>query len=94
MSISLVRVMYKIIAKMFARRLSSVMHSIIEETQTIFIKGRQLLDSDVVVNETIHEAKYHRKLLLAFKADFEKAYNAVSWPFLFYMFRRFGFYEK
>nr|KYP60094.1 Transposon TX1 uncharacterized [Cajanus cajan] len=93
MPISLIGVMYKIIAEL-PRRLSSVMHSIIEETQTTFIKGRRLLDGVVLVNETIHEAKCHKKPLLVFKADFEKAYDVVNWPFLFYMFRRFGFCAK
>ncbi|GAU17375.1 hypothetical protein TSUD_232510 [Trifolium subterraneum] len=45
----------------------------------------------VAVNEIIDLAKKTRKECLIFKVDFEKAYDSVSWGFLDYMMRRFGF---
>jgi hypothetical protein len=47
--ISLLGCLYKIIAKVLARRLCLVMDSIVDPTQSAFLKGRQLVDA-VLVN--------------------------------------------
>ncbi|KAK2656145.1 hypothetical protein Ddye_009197 [Dipteronia dyeriana] len=52
--ISLVSSMYKILAKVLANHLKLVMGSLISESQSAFVKGRQILDSFVVVEEIIH----------------------------------------
>lgn len=49
--ISLVGCMYKVISKLLAGRLSKVLGSIISENQTAFLKGRNILDGVVVLNE-------------------------------------------
>ena len=68
--------------------------TLIDERQTTFMDGRHLLHITLIANEVIHEAKSRNKPCLVFKADFEKAYNLVSWEFLLYMLRRMGFCEK
>lgn len=55
------------------KRLSSVIGSIISDTQSAFIEGRQMLDSVVILNETIDEAKREGIERLFFKIDFAKA---------------------
>ncbi|GKU92387.1 hypothetical protein SLEP1_g6121 [Rubroshorea leprosula] len=92
--ISLVGVMYKLIAKLLACRLSSVLNGIIGETQMAFVGERQLVDSVVIANETIEEAQRRKKKGFVFKADFEKAYDKVCWGFLEYMLLRLGFGNK
>ena len=89
--ISLIGCTYKIVAKLLAKRLKKVMPSIINESQSAFIEGRQLLHSVVIANEVIDEAKRSNRSCLVFKVDFEKAYDSVSWSFLFYMLGRTGF---
>ncbi|GKV47213.1 hypothetical protein SLEP1_g54131 [Rubroshorea leprosula] len=59
--IFLVGVMYKLIAKLLACRLSSVLNGIIGETQMAFVGERQLVDSVVIANETIEEAQRRKK---------------------------------
>jgi len=86
--------MYKIVAKLLANRIRKVMPSIIEETQFAFIEGRHLLQSVLITNEIIDEARKNHKPCLIFKIDFEKAYDSVSWEFLLYMLRRFGFSSR
>jgi hypothetical protein len=39
-------------------------------------------------------ARHSNKECVIFKIDFEKAYDSVSWSFLDYMLRRFGFGDK
>lgn len=92
--ISLIGNMYKIVAKLLARRLKGVLPSIIDEQQTTFVEGRHMLHSVLIVNEVVEEAKRFKKPCLVFKADYEKAYNSVSWEFMLYMLKRMGFYSK
>ncbi|GAU32687.1 hypothetical protein TSUD_145610 [Trifolium subterraneum] len=83
--ISLVGSLYKIVVKVLARRLAKVMDKLISSNQYAFIKGRQLVDEVVAINEIIDLAKKSRKECLIFKVDFEMAYDSVSWSFLDYM---------
>jgi hypothetical protein len=77
--ISLVGCLYKILAKVLANRLRMVMSSVITETQTAFVKDRQMLDGILIANEVVDEAKKAKKELMLFKVDFEKAYDSVDW---------------
>ncbi|WJX46909.1 hypothetical protein P8452_33654 [Trifolium repens] len=92
--ISLLGCIYKIIAKVLAKRLANVMDSIISSNQSAFIKGRNLLDGVLIVNEMVDWVKKNKKECLIFKVDFEKAYDLVDWGFLEYMLQRCGFCEK
>jgi hypothetical protein len=91
--ISLLACLYKLIAKVLAFRLTRVMDSLVAHTQLAFLKGRNLVDGVLVVNELVDLAKRKNKQCLIFKVDFEKAYDSVDWGFLEYMLRRFGFGE-
>ncbi|WJX93184.1 hypothetical protein P8452_74743 [Trifolium repens] len=92
--ISLLGSLYKLVSKVLAKRLGKVMDSIISQTQSAFIKGRNLADGVVVVNEVVDLAKRTKKECVIFKVDFEKAYDSVSWSFLDYMLKRIGFGNK
>ena len=51
--ISLLGCLYKILAKVLAKRLAGVMNSIISPTQSAFLKGRNLVDGVLVANELV-----------------------------------------
>jgi hypothetical protein len=89
--ISLLGCLYKLLAKVLARRLAKVMDPLVASTQSAFLQGRLLVDGVMVVNEVVDMAKKSGKECLILKVDFEKAYDSVSWNFLDYMLRRFGF---
>jgi hypothetical protein len=80
--ISLVGSLYKILAKVLANRLRLVVGSVISESQTTFVKDRQILDGILIANEVVDEARKSKKELLLFKVDFEKAYDSVDWGYL------------
>jgi len=92
--ISLLGSLYKLLAKVLARRLAGVMNSIISSTQSAFLKGRNLVDGVLVVNELVGYPRKVKKECLIFKVDFEKAYDSVDWGFLEYMLYRVGMSEK
>jgi len=80
--ISLVSSLYQILAKVLANKLRSVIGSIISDSQSAFIRGRQILDGILVANEIIDEAHRCKKELILFKVDFEKACDSIDWSYL------------
>lgn len=92
--ISLIGCAYKIISKVLTNRIKSVLPAVIDDCQSAFLEGRGALDSIVVANEWLHDAKTRKKKSMAFKVDFEKAYDSVQWNFLYYMMRRMNFNGK
>lgn len=71
-----------------------MMESIISGTQNAFLKGRNILDGVVALNEILDHAKKGGKPCVLIKVDFEKAYDLVSWEFLDYMMLMMGFNAK
>ena len=63
--------MYKIVAKLLARRLKKVPAIIIDERQTAFIESKHMLHNILIANEAVEEAKRYNKSCLVFKVDYE-----------------------
>jgi hypothetical protein len=80
--IALVSSVYKVLSKVLANRLRRVVGGVVSQTQSAFIKGRQILDGILIANEIVDDAKRDKKELLMFKIDFEKAYDSVEWDYL------------
>jgi len=89
--ISLVGCLYKIVSKVLSLRLKKVMSKLIDSRQSAFLEGRGLLDSVLVANEVLEEVKRRNKRCAYFKVDYKKAYDSVSWEFLYYILGRLGF---
>jgi len=51
------------------------MEFVVSDSQSAFIRGKQILDGILVANEVVDEARRMKKELLLFKVDFEKAYD-------------------
>jgi len=89
--ILLVGNIYKILAKVLANRLRSVIGLVVSNAQSAFIKGHQILDGILVANEIVDDARKRHKKLLLFKVDFEKAYDSVDWGYLEEVMFKMGF---
>nr|GEZ31716.1 hypothetical protein [Tanacetum cinerariifolium] len=83
-----------LLQKLLADRLVKVVDSLVSPEQSAFIKGRQIIDSVLMVNEIVTWAKKHKKKMMMFKVDFEKAYDSLSWDYLDCMFDNMGFGDK
>lgn len=92
--ISFIGCIYKILAKVLARRFKAILGKLIGEAQSAFLKGRFILDGIVVVNESIEDAKKSKTKRLFFKVDFAKAFDSVNWEYLLDMMRNMNFPEK
>nr|GFB60295.1 RNA-directed DNA polymerase, eukaryota, reverse transcriptase zinc-binding domain protein [Tanacetum cinerariifolium] len=80
--ISLIGSLYKIIAKILANRLVTVLGDVINEIQSDFVADRQILDGPFILNEVLQWCKLKKKHSFIFKIDFEKAYDSVRWDYL------------
>nr|GEV96995.1 putative RNA-directed DNA polymerase, eukaryota, reverse transcriptase zinc-binding domain protein [Tanacetum cinerariifolium] len=89
--ISLIRCLYKVIAKLHANRLVKVVGSIVSEVQTTFIKGRKIIDGPLMVNEILSWAGKNKERLFMLKVDFEKAFDTLDWDFLDLTMKQMGF---
>jgi hypothetical protein len=69
--ISLLGCLYKIIAKVLAKRLALVMDSLISTNQSAFIKGRNLVDGVLIMNGLVDWAKKTKKGDHIFKTQFK-----------------------
>nr|GEZ14658.1 RNA-directed DNA polymerase, eukaryota, reverse transcriptase zinc-binding domain protein [Tanacetum cinerariifolium]GEZ14980.1 RNA-directed DNA polymerase, eukaryota, reverse transcriptase zinc-binding domain protein [Tanacetum cinerariifolium] len=92
--ISLIGSLYKVIAKVLADHLFTVLDDIVDEIQSAFVTDRQILDDPFILNEIVPWCKNKKKQSMIFKVDFEKAYDLVRWDFIDDILRRFGFGEK
>ena len=59
--ISLIGCVYKIIAKILSNRLSKVLNHLVDERQSAFVKGRQLLHGVLIASEVVEEARRLKK---------------------------------
>ena len=89
--ISLVGGLYKILSKVLANRIKGVMNQVISKSQNAFFEGRQILDAVLIANELVDSSLRRKKCGLVCKLDIEKAYDSISWEFLYQVLGRMGF---
>lgn len=80
--ISLYNVLYKIIAKVLANRLKTILLAIIPPTQSAFTLDRLIMDNIIVAYKTLHSMhnrmKGNKYGFMAMKEDISKAYDRVE----------------
>jgi len=95
--ISCCNTVYKIISKILAARLRNCLPSLINQSQFGFIKGRKMRDCVMLAEEIFRG--YGRRTgnispRMAVKVDISKAYDSVSWKYLFELLMGLGFPSK
>ncbi|GJX55522.1 RNA-directed DNA polymerase, eukaryota [Tanacetum coccineum] len=92
--ISLIGIIYKIITKILANRLSLVIPDLVSEVQSAFVPNRQIIHGLFILNEILSWCKYKNSKAMIFKIDFEKAFDSVRWDYLDSILHNFGFGAK
>ncbi|GJY32108.1 RNA-directed DNA polymerase, eukaryota [Tanacetum coccineum] len=88
---SLIGSIYKIITKIMSNRITLVIYDLVNDVQSAFVAGRQILDGPFILNELILWCKHHKTKTIIFKVDFEKAFDSVRWDYLDDILDKFGF---
>jgi hypothetical protein len=91
--ISLVHNFSKLFSKILANRMRKRMGEIISENQSAFIKSRCLHDNFVLVRQVARKINSRRKTGVLLKLDLSRAFDSISWAFLFEVLRKMGFGE-
>lgn len=89
--ISLIGIIYKVITKILANRLSKVIGSVISDNQSAFIKDRNILEGPLILAETIAWLKHSKKKAMILKLDIQKPFNCVNRKFLISVMEQMGF---
>ena len=89
--ISLINSAFKLLLKVLANRVKFRMDCLIEESQSAFIKGRNISDGIFMINEIIHTLQSSKSDGLIIKLDFAKAYDSINWTCLLHVMDAMGF---
>lgn len=89
--ISLLNTDYKILAKVLANRLQNVISSIVSSDQVGYIKGRYIGDNIRTMLDILDITKNKIDPGLLVMIDFQKAFDTISWDFLYKTLNYFNF---
>ena len=89
--ISLLSVIYKLASGTIAERLKKTLNYIISDCQTGFIKGRYISESTRLIYDILHATEDKKIPGLLMLIDFEKAFDSLSWKFLYSVLEFFGY---
>jgi hypothetical protein len=80
--------MVKLITKVLAIRLQNHLPSLIDDDQTGFVRSRCIADNFIYVLDLVQCCKTRKKKAIVLKLDFQKAFDTMSWDFLFKIFHK------
>ena len=89
--ISLLNTVYKIGSSCVANRIKTFLCKLINEDQTGFVRNRYIGDNIRLIYDTIAYLEEHDEPGLLLNIDFEKAFDSISWDFMFKVLNVFGF---
>ena len=92
--ISLLCVIYKLASAAISERLKPLLDILISQSQSGFIQGRRIGESTRLMYDLMYYTEEKRIPGLLMLIDFEKAFDSVSWKFLYKVLESFGFDEK
>ena len=88
--VSLCNASYKIIAKLLEKRLRPLLGKLISPLQGGFVKGRQIVDNVIQVQEALHSSFIRKEKGMIIKLDMKNAFDRVKLPFLYEVLHSFG----
>ena len=84
----------KIASKALALRLEKILPEIIQADQYAYVKGRTIFDAIRTIDDIMEFTKIQQLSGLMVAFDFEKAFDSLSWSFLFRALQSVNFGES
>jgi len=88
--ISLISSIFKIISEVLTTKLKSKIDSLINRSQSTFIRGRSILDSVASAQEIVYAGAKNHWPAYFLKLDFTKAFNTLEGPFYYVRYKLKG----
>ena len=92
--ITLLNTVYKIASGSIANRLKSILPLLVSKEQTGFLKGRYIGENIRLIYDIMHYTEEKNIPALLLFIDFEKAFDSLSWRFMFETLDFFNFGES
>ena len=92
--LSMLSVIYKLASASIANRIKPLLNGLISQNQNGFIPGRYIGESTRLIYDIMHAAEKSKIPGLLMLIDFEKAYDSISWKFIYKVLTQMGFTEK
>ena len=92
--ITLLNVVYKIASGCIAERIKSTLSKLISTDQTGFISGRYIGKNTRLIYDIMNYTEVETIPGLLLIIDFEKAFDSISWQFVFQVLKHFNFSES
>lgn len=89
--ISLLNLDFKIISKVLSMRLIKVLPELISNTQSGYMKGRQISDAIRTIIDIMEYVKEKEMPAMLIGVDYEKAFDSLDWDFLFKCLETYNF---
>ena len=96
-AISLSNVIYKLISKVLANRIKTILPQIITKNQRAFLSEQLITDNVLVALELMHYLDHKREgkeCFMVVKLNMSKAYDRVEWGFIEKVMEQLGFHER
>jgi hypothetical protein len=92
--IALCNIIYKLLTKIIAGRLKTILPTIISPEQSGYVEGRQIMDSVILAHEVIHSLQKTKTPGMLLKLDISKAFDKLNWDYMRAMLLAFGFDQR
>jgi hypothetical protein len=81
----------KLFSKLLANRLRPRLGELVSPNQSAFVKGRSLHGNFVIVRQVARKINQRRVKGVLLKLDISRAFDSISWSFLFEVLAKMGF---
>jgi Reverse transcriptase (RNA-dependent DNA polymerase) len=92
--ISVINLFSKLLSKVLANRLSTLLPKLIFANQTAFMRGRYIAENFIATRELLHHIHVSGNPAIFMKINFSKAFDSVDWEFLLKVMQARGFPQR